>query len=175
MREAKFQGTAGYVTRMSGGVGGRGREASSYPDWASSQHIRAFKVRSEMNSQTRDITGWLLAATATLLAILGAMTWSNPAGKFFAGAVVTLVAIERRRSKTVTAALIRVTDEKGEVRGLVAWDGEGIQVGVRADSVNNSAVAYPILWQKNPSVAFTFKPAISMASGKVFEDRKSVV
>ena len=122
-----------------------------------------------MNSQTRDITGWLLAATATLLAILGAMTWSNPAGKFFAGAVVTLVAIERRRSKTVTAALIRVTDEKGEVRGLVAWDGEGIQVGVRADSVNNSAVAYPILWQKNPSVAFTFKPAISMASGKVFE------
>ena len=32
MRETKFQGTAGYVTRMSGGVGGRGREASSYPD-----------------------------------------------------------------------------------------------------------------------------------------------
>ena len=27
-----MQGTAGYVTRMSGGVGGRGREASSYPD-----------------------------------------------------------------------------------------------------------------------------------------------
>ena len=26
--------TAGYVTRSSGGVGGRGREASSYPDWA---------------------------------------------------------------------------------------------------------------------------------------------
>jgi hypothetical protein len=24
--------TAGYVIRMSGGVGGRGREASSYPD-----------------------------------------------------------------------------------------------------------------------------------------------
>ena len=32
MRATKFQGTAGYVTRMSGGVGGRGREASSYPD-----------------------------------------------------------------------------------------------------------------------------------------------
>src|SRR5450830_951079 len=30
MRATKFQGTAGYVTRMSGGVGGRGREASSY-------------------------------------------------------------------------------------------------------------------------------------------------
>ncbi len=26
--------TAGYVTRSSGGVGGRGREASSYPDYA---------------------------------------------------------------------------------------------------------------------------------------------
>lgn len=25
--------TAGYVTRTSGGVGGRGGEASSYPDW----------------------------------------------------------------------------------------------------------------------------------------------
>ena len=32
MRETVIQGTAGYVTRMSGGVGGRGREASSYPD-----------------------------------------------------------------------------------------------------------------------------------------------
>ena len=28
-----FQGTAGYVTRMSGGVGGRGSEASSYPGY----------------------------------------------------------------------------------------------------------------------------------------------
>ena len=28
----RHQGTAGYVTRMSGGVGDRGREASSYPD-----------------------------------------------------------------------------------------------------------------------------------------------
>ena len=32
MRSTTCQGTAGYVTRMSGGVGGRGREASSYPD-----------------------------------------------------------------------------------------------------------------------------------------------
>ena len=32
MRLTKFQGTAGYVTRMSGGVGGGGREAFSYPD-----------------------------------------------------------------------------------------------------------------------------------------------
>ena len=34
MRRTVVQGTAGYVTRMSGGVGGRGREASSYPDYA---------------------------------------------------------------------------------------------------------------------------------------------
>ncbi len=27
--------TAVYVTRMHGGVGGRGREASSYPEWCS--------------------------------------------------------------------------------------------------------------------------------------------
>ncbi len=34
MRSTKFQGIAGYVTRMSGGVGGGGCEAFSYPDWA---------------------------------------------------------------------------------------------------------------------------------------------
>ena len=36
MRQGKnsIHRTAGYVTRSSGGVGGRGREASSYPDWA---------------------------------------------------------------------------------------------------------------------------------------------
>ena len=32
MRATVIQGTAGYVTRMSGGVGGGGREAFSYPD-----------------------------------------------------------------------------------------------------------------------------------------------
>jgi len=32
MNTTKFQGTAGYVNRMSGGVGGSGREASSYPN-----------------------------------------------------------------------------------------------------------------------------------------------
>lgn len=43
MRETMFQGTAGYVTRMSGGVGGRGREAFSYPDldeWCSDFCLR---------------------------------------------------------------------------------------------------------------------------------------
>ena len=122
-----------------------------------------------MNSEAHDISGWLLAATASGLAILGAMAWSHPAGKFFAGAIVTLVAIERRRAKIVTAAMIRVTDEKGEVRGLVAWNGEGIQVGVRADSVSNSAMAHSVLWQNRESVAFTFRPAVSIASGRVFE------
>ena len=32
MRPTFIQGTAGYVTRMSGGVGGRGREVPSYSD-----------------------------------------------------------------------------------------------------------------------------------------------
>lgn len=32
MSSRKFQGTTGYVTRMSGAVGGGGREASIYPD-----------------------------------------------------------------------------------------------------------------------------------------------
>jgi hypothetical protein len=36
MRRGRFvdHRNAGYVTRLSGVVGGRGREASSYPDWA---------------------------------------------------------------------------------------------------------------------------------------------
>ncbi len=34
--------TAVYVTRSHGGVGGRGREASSYPDWAS--HVCAVSL-----------------------------------------------------------------------------------------------------------------------------------
>ena len=42
MRATVIQGTTGYVTRMSGGVGGRGREASSYPDY------RAFDVRGNL-------------------------------------------------------------------------------------------------------------------------------
>ena len=37
MRTTVIQGTAGYVTRMSGGVGGGGREAFSYPDWANAK------------------------------------------------------------------------------------------------------------------------------------------
>jgi hypothetical protein len=32
LRSRKFQGTAGYVIRISVGVGGGGRGASSYPD-----------------------------------------------------------------------------------------------------------------------------------------------
>ena len=42
MRSMMFQGTAGYVTRMSGGVGGGSREASSYPDLAAEHtpHVR---------------------------------------------------------------------------------------------------------------------------------------
>ena len=32
MSATTFQGTAGYVTGMSGGMGGRSRQASSYPD-----------------------------------------------------------------------------------------------------------------------------------------------
>ena len=35
MRTTVIQGIAGYVTRMSGGVGGGGREVFPYPNWAS--------------------------------------------------------------------------------------------------------------------------------------------
>ena len=97
-----------------------------------------------MNSEKVDLLGWMLSAGAVFLAIFGAIKSGGDTALMFAGALLLLVAIERRRAKIITAALIRIVDENGAVRGLVGWDGEGIQIGVRAEPINNVSFAYPI-------------------------------
>ena len=118
-----------------------------------------------MHSGKVDLAGWLLAAVAALLAVYVAFAIRGAVGLAIGAALITLVVIERRRSKVVTASLIRVVDEAGGIRGLVAWDGEGVQIGIRAEALNNGAVAYGVLWQKEPSVSFSFRPATTVAGG----------
>lgn len=90
------------------------------------------------------------------------MVLDNSVGRSIGLALITLVVIERRRSKVVTASLIRVVDEAGGLRGLAAWDGQGIQIAVHAGALNNSAAGYPVLWQKGPSASFSFTPAATI-------------
>lgn len=120
-----------------------------------------------MHSEKTDFAGWLLAAIAVALAAYIAVALGNSVGVAIAFALITLVAIERRRSKVITASLIRVADEAGGIRGLVAWDGEGIQIGVRASTLNNGAAGYRVLWQKEPNVSFSFGPATKIVGGVV--------
>ena len=120
-----------------------------------------------MHSEKTDLVGWLLAAIPVSLAAYVAVTLGGSVGVAIALALTTLVVIERRRSKVITASLVRVVDEAGGIRGLVAWDGEGIQIGVRASILSNSAAGYCVLWQKEPSVSFSFRPATTVAGGIV--------
>ena len=118
-----------------------------------------------MNSKTTDLTGWLLSAATMLLAAYAGIALGGRIGAAIALALITLVTIERRHSKVITASLIRVADSSGDIRGLIAWNGEGIQISVRSDTLNNNAVGYGSLWQKEPSVSFTFRPMKTMANG----------
>lgn len=120
-----------------------------------------------MHSEKTDITGWLLAAIVVTLAAYVAVALGSSVGVAIALALITLVAIERRRSKVITASLIRVADEAGGVRGLVAWDGEGIQIGVLASTLSNRAAGYRVLWQKEASVSFSFRPATTITGGVI--------
>lgn len=120
-----------------------------------------------MHSEKTDLVGWLLAAIVISLAAYVAVALGGSVGATIALALFTLVAIERRRSKVITASLIRVADETGCIRGLVAWDGEGIQIGVRASTLSNGAAGYGALWQNEPSISFSFRPATTIAGGVV--------
>lgn len=103
-----------------------------------------------------DLWGWILPITAALLAIIGAFKSGSAASFYLAGALVLLVIYDKIPAKIITTSLIRVVDVKGAVRGLIGWNGVGIQVAVRTEPVWNSAIAWPLLWQDSPSVAFTF-------------------
>ena len=118
-----------------------------------------------MNSTTTDLTGWLLAAIAASLAAYAGVALGDSIGAAISLALIALVVIERRRSKVITASLIRIADEAGGIRGLIAWDGEGIQIGVRSSTIGNNAAGYGVLWQKEPSVSFSFRPTTTVANG----------
>lgn len=118
-----------------------------------------------MTSKTIDLTGWLLAAATVMLAAYIGIALGGRIGSAIASALVILVTIERRRSKVITASLIRIADSAGNIRGLIAWNGEGIQIGVRSDALHNNAVGCSTLWQKEPSVSFTFRPTKTIANG----------
>ena len=66
-----------------------------------------------MNSETPDFFGWIVPVAATLLAIYSAIKSTGDSSLMLAAAVVLLAWVERRRTKIVTAALIRIVDEKG--------------------------------------------------------------
>jgi hypothetical protein len=128
-----------------------------------------------MNSEKFDVLGWLLMVGAASLAISAAMRSGSNTTWVFAGSILLLIAIERRRAKIVTAALIRIVDEKGACWGLIGWDGEGVQIGVRAEPLNNVSVAYPILWQKAPSVAFSFMYSHAITSSGELVERSPTI
>jgi hypothetical protein len=127
-----------------------------------------------MNSETRDYLGWICSVAAGLFAAYGAVKSADVSSTLLAAAVVLLVIVERRRAKIVTAALIRLVDEKGGIRGLVGCSGTGIQIGVRASDLMNNAISYYTLWQNTPHVAFTFKCSEAFAGGKLYERCPSV-
>jgi hypothetical protein len=123
-----------------------------------------------MHSETSDYLGWILPTAVALLAVYAAIKSGNDSSFLFAASVILLALVEKRRAKIITAPLIRIVDEKGAIRGLIGWTGQGLQVGVRAEPLNNSAIAYASLWQKTPNVAFTFGYSLSVTgSGQRFE------
>jgi hypothetical protein len=128
-----------------------------------------------MDSNKLDLLGWILPVAAAFLAIYGAIKSGSDSSYLFAASVVLLILIEKRRAKIITAALIRIVDEKGALRGLVGWTGGDIQVGVRAEPIYNVAVASATLWGKTPNVSFTFGYSQrGTASGEIFERAPSI-
>ena len=108
-----------------------------------------------MNSKTLDLLGWVLPILSVLLAI-GAAAHFGEEMLMLAGAILLLAITERRRAKVITVSLIRFVDEKGTLRGLAGWNGEGIQISVRTDPVYNMSSAYSELWVNGSNVSFTF-------------------
>lgn len=116
-----------------------------------------------------DIVGWFLAIVVVALATFIAFKLDSQVGAAIAIALLALVAIEKRRSKVISASLIQISDEKGGIRGLIGYDGSGVQLGVRTDPLDNGAVAYSLLWQEKPNVAFSFQAAMTASSSGVID------
>jgi hypothetical protein len=131
---------------------------------------RTLKV-ANMKYEQRDFLGWILPVAAALLAVFGAVTNS---ALLIATGVVLLAINERRSAKVVTAALIRVADENGNILGLVGWAGGGLQIGVRTEEISSNAISYFSLWGNTPSVDFTFQGTKSATAAGLFECSPSI-
>lgn len=122
-----------------------------------------------MNSETKDYLGWIIPVVAILLAVYSATETADRFSLSIAASVILVALNERRRTKILTAAMVRVVDEKGSVRGLIGYADEGVQIGVIAEPLYNGAIAYAGLWQKIPSASFTFKSTASATSHEHIE------
>jgi hypothetical protein len=129
-----------------------------------------------MNSEKRDFLAWALLIGAAMSALSAAIISKNIGVTLLSCAIILLVIADRRRAKVLSVGLLRIVDERGDTRGLIGWDGEGVQLGLRTSPISNSAIAYPVLWQKEQSVAFSFKCAKSFTSafGDPIEQRPAI-
>ena len=120
MRETTFQGTAGYVTRMSGGVRGRGREASSYLDWALESTTRARPASMTRSLLLRHLSGMLLSILVAVAAqaaqpIEVRFKVIDSAGQAIIGAPIRLVLALGQTWHLPEAGMRATTGSGGEV------------------------------------------------------------
>ena len=120
-----------------------------------------------MNWRTTDLVGVGLtgAIVGCALAAAVAAHW-NPVVEFVAAAIVLAVIADKRKTKIVTASLFKVCAEDGGVVGIIGCGGEGLQIGVRADSRGTRDLN---LWGNVPHVSFTFGGRTSVSGGKPYE------
>jgi hypothetical protein len=121
-----------------------------------------------------DFLGWVLAGVATGLTLKALLQTHEQATVLIAWAVLIIVIIERRPTKVVTAKTLRIVDSERAVRGLIGHVGDGIQIGVRAEPLNNMAISPGLLWNGVPSVSFNFRYQQSYAGGRLIANRASL-
>src|SRR6266849_5285433 len=107
-----------------------------------------------MNSKRVDYLGWILPLAAAILSLYAATNAVENPATLFAVAIVLLVIADRRRTKTITAALVRIAAPNGTLKGLIGCADGGIQIGVRAGGYDGS-LQWMTLWHDAPNVAFT--------------------
>ena len=110
-----------------------------------------------------------MAIIVVALATFIAANFDGQSGVGIPAAFIVLVAMEKRRNKVISASLIQISDEQGGIRGLIGYDGSGIQIGVRTDPIFNSATGYQVLWQYKPNVAFSCQAATSTSTSGVID------
>lgn len=76
-----------------------------------------------MHESKIDIVGWALAIVIVVLAFFIAFKDVSEVAVAIAIALLTLVIIEKRRKKIISASLIQISDCGGVIRRLIGFDG----------------------------------------------------